>query len=201
MQALVVDRSDATANRLLGQLHWQQGQLAEAQQFFGRAVTLQPADSFFAQELGNYFLEAKSPAWAAEYYRSALSQDDKGRQSLLLGYGKVLYELKRWSDAEKVIDVGHTAFPNDAQFPLMRGNIALEQHEWDTAATWLTRAVALTPSLADAHYGLARAAEGRQQLPQAVEHLRQALRYNPYHRQALELLHRLQSEAAALASR
>ncbi|MBI3997103.1 MAG: fused MFS/spermidine synthase [Candidatus Omnitrophica bacterium] len=201
MQVLAVDPSDATANRLLGRLHWQQGQLQEARPFYQQAVATHPADTFFAQELGSYYLAAELPAWAAEYYRSALSQDSKGRRSLLLGYSKVLSDLKRWDDAEKVAELGSTAFPDNAQFPLMRGNMALEQHEWDAAVTWLTRALILTPSLADAHYGLARAAEGRQQLPQAVEHLKHALRYDSYHRQALELLHRLQSEAAARASR
>ncbi len=191
MKAVQFAPSNAKACRLLGRLHWQQRKPAEAQQWYERSASLQAPDAALAEEIGNCLRENGWLAWTAEYYRSSVSQGGGGRPALMIAYAQVLKELKQWGPAEQVMRFGVEAFPQEAAFPLLLGETFLDQERWLDAVPWFRRALALAPRQAEAYYGLGRVAVSQGKREQAVTLLRESLRYNPYHREALTLLQEL----------
>lgn len=177
--------------RWLARIHWQQQQLAEAQRLFQQAASLKAPDGPFAEEIGHCFKEAKQPRWASEYFRSALSQDGGERSVLVYAYAAVLNDLKSWAAAEQVLKFGMAQFPTEAAFPLLLGDVLLAQQRILDAEAVFRQALSLAPRSFEAYYGLGRIALDQGQVKHAVRWLEQGLRFNPYHREALALLHQI----------
>jgi spermidine synthase len=138
---------------------------------------------------------------AAEYLRSALSQRWDSRSEVLLAYAEALRRLRAWEAAEQVLRAGVSAFPEERQFPLLLGDLLLDQERWLEAEPWFRRVVQLTPDSGAASYGLGRIAAKLGRREEAMRWLRQAAHHQPYHRQALRRLHRLQSTPAPTDAR
>ena len=126
-----------------------------------------------------------------------MSQGGGSRAPVVVDYARALKGLSAWGEAERVARFGVTEFPTESAFPLVLGETFLEQARWLEAQPWFQRALTLAPASAEAHYGLGRVALGQGRRAEAIRHLQRAAQYNPYHREALELLDRLQQAAAA----
>lgn len=192
--------SNQEAVRLLARLRWQQRQLEEAGQLYEQAARLKPPDGLFAEELGNYLRETKQLLLAAECYRSAVSQGGGSRRALLSAYAAVLKELRSWQDMQAVLQFGIRAFPKEAAFPLLLGEALLDQGRPLDAEPLFRQALTVAPGSTQAYYGLGRVALGNGHAEGAERYLKLGLRYDPYHREALELLHRLHQEQRGPAS-
>ncbi|MBI4003592.1 MAG: fused MFS/spermidine synthase [Candidatus Omnitrophica bacterium] len=190
-QAAALAPDDPKPYRLLARLHWQQQQRQLAQQFYLQAASLEVPDSAFAEELGDCWKEDHY-AVAAEFYRSAMSQDGGGRPALVGDYAEVLTKMRSWTAAEHVLTFGVRAFPEDAGFPEKLGEAWLAQGRTLDAESSFQRALAVAPGTAQAYYGLARIALSQGRSEQALQYLRTGLRYDPYHRDALALMQRIQ---------
>ncbi len=186
--AFELDPANAKAVGLLARIAWQGGQLDEAKRLYDQAARVKPPDGKQAFEIAACLKQAGELPWSAEYYRSALSQEAVPHATPLIAYASALKDLKAWEGAEQVIRVGMAEFPAEVAFPLLLGQTLLEQARWRDAEPWLQRALALQAASPEAYYGLGRIALGEQRRGQAVRHLKRALQYDPYHRNALELL-------------
>jgi superkiller protein 3 len=196
MQTIQRDPGNIEAYRLLARLHWQQGQLQEAQRFYEQAASLQAPEGNFAEELGDFLRARRELVRAAEYYRSSVSQEGGSRPALLIAYAQVLKDLRLWETADQVLRFGMSAFPTVAAFPLLLGEALLEQERWLDAAPMFEQALAIAPKSAEAYYGLGRVTFGLGQPKEAVRYLERALQYNSYHREALKLFQQLQGQGA-----
>jgi len=184
----------AAPYRVLARMYWQQKKLEDAQRFYEQAARLEPPDGLIAEEIGRCFKESRQFPWAAEYFRSAVSQDGGSRSDLVLAYAEVLTELKSRAAAEQVLRFGMASFPANGSFALRLGEALMEQGRQPEAETCFRQALAVAPRSVEAYYGLGRIALGRGEVTQAVRYLRYGLRFNPYHREALELLEKLQHQ-------
>ncbi len=183
--------ADPEAYRWLGRLHLRQGQLGQAQRFYEQGARLRVPDGLFAEELGDCMRAAGRLKAAAEYYRSAVSLDGGERLPLVLAYTQVLKDLKQWQEAQVLLQFGRRTFPQQAVLPELLGQVFIEEGQWQEAESAFRQAIALNPKSAQAYYGLARIAISRGDTAQALRSVRRGLRYLPYHREALELLHQL----------
>ena len=184
----------AAPYRALARMYWQQKKLEEARRFYELAARLEPPDGLFAEEIGKCLKEGHQLNWAAEYFRSAISQEGGSRSGLVLAYAQVLKDLKWWAAAEQVARFGMGAFPTNGSFALLLGDLLMEQGRQPEAEMVFRQALAVAPKSVEAYYGLGRIALGRGEVTQAVRYLRHGLRFNPYHREALELLDKLQHQ-------
>jgi spermidine synthase len=193
-KAAQVDPANVKAYHLLARLRWQQGELQEAQRFYEQAASLKAPDGPLAEEIGHCLREVRQFAWAAEYYRSSMSQGGGGRATLVIAYAQALKALQSWEAAEQVLRFGMVTFPGDASFSLLFGETLLDQERWLDAVPLFQRTLTVAPGNAEAYYGLGHIALGLGQTQEAIRYLKRGLQYNPYHREALRLLHRAQHQ-------
>jgi spermidine synthase len=192
LSALALEPSHLRAHRLLAQLEQAEGRRDEARARYEQAALLGPPDREFAAELAAFYGTTGQLPLAVEYYRSAVSQGAGDDPSLLRRYGAALLELKSWEAAEQVLRHAAGRFGSQGAFASFLGQALAEQARWEEAVAWFTLAAELLPRNAEAQFGLGRAALALGDAPRAVRHLRQALRYEPYHHKALQLLSRVQ---------
>jgi spermidine synthase len=190
-QAAALAPDDPKPYRALAQLHWQQQQRRLAQRFYLQAASLEVPDSAFAEELGDCWKEDHDVV-AAEFYRSAISQGGGDRPALVGAYAEVLTEMQSWAAAEHVLTFGIHTFPAQAMFAAKLGEVRLSQGRTLDAESLFRQALAIAPGDTQAYYGLARIALSHGQEEQALQYLRAGLRYDPYHREALALMQRIQ---------
>lgn len=195
-KVIQLDPENITAYHQLGRLHWQQGDLEGAEQFYTKVAQLSPPDSDLAQELGNYFGQHAKPREAAEYFRSSLSQGGGERPDLLVAYTDALRTLRAWDIAERVGRLGISAFPSQAAFPLLLGQIFADQGRWPEAEPFFRQVISLVPKSVEGYYELGRTVLAQGRWDEAVRHLTRATQYNPYHREALTLLQQMKGDAS-----
>ncbi len=106
---------------------------------------------------------------------------------LLFRFADALILAKRFERAIEVIEPS----PVEVYPPMIRGRVAFEQGDFETALQELNRAALLWPENAPTRYYLARAAESVGDFDRAVEEYRQAIRSEPSLLPARERLVRL----------
>ncbi len=179
--------------RALGKLYWRQQQLDAAQQAYEHAARLQPPDAQFAEEMGYFMRQRQQFLWAAEYFRSALAQGSGEQPEVMAVYAQVLKELAQPVAMEQVLRVGMNRFAHEATFPLLLGDLLLEQKRGREAQPLFERALALAPKRVRAYYGLARLAVAEGRAEEAIRYLKTGLQYQPYDRELLQLLHQVET--------
>jgi len=190
--AIQADPAHIEVYRLLATLHWEQGQLPEAQGFYEQALRLRAPDGAFAAEFGRFLQAVGQLPLAVEYYRSALSQGGEDQAPLLRAYSEALMELNSWDLAEQALRVAAAAFPSDGSFPLLLGKALLGQGLWRDAEPWFRQAASAAPGTAEAYVGLGRVALARGDGARAAQWFRRALAYAPYHHETAYLLYEMQ---------
>lgn len=106
---------------------------------------------------------------------------------LRLRYADALILAERYDDAIAIAN----ETPVEVHAPMLRGRIAFERGDYETALTELDRAAVLWPNNAPTRYYLARTSEGLGDFDRAVEEYRQAMRSDPTLLAARERLVRL----------
>ena len=193
-KAMALDPGNARPYQLLGRLNWQQKRLTEAQAFYQRAAGVRAPNGPDAEEIGRCFLEAHQFLWAAEYYRSAISQGPQVSRGFLLSYVNVLKELHLSAAQEQAIRLGVQQFPSEGVFLYSLGEFLISQGREQEAEPVFRKVVAVAPSSPEGYYGLGRIAMRNGRHEQAMRLLQRGLLFNPYDRKALVLLHQLQQE-------
>lgn len=203
--AIMSDPTHPEAYRLLGRLYWQARMFPEALDEYLHAAKLKTPDHALSEELGRFYQDIATTAlehseqkstWlslAAECFRSSLSQTNQiDRVALMKSYATVLQDLKQWKMAEQVLIFATRHFPDHVDFPLRLGQVLLEEQRRVEAVDWFKRTLSLNPQNAAAYFGLGRVALADDKLDLAIQHLRRALRYDPYYLDASQLLEALQ---------
>ena len=182
-----LDPARRESYRLLGQLHWRQQQLTQAEQWYKRAAIGAPPDAALAEEIGNCLLANAHPALAAEFFRSAVSQSDDDQPRVMTAFADALRQAGQAGESQAILEQMVAHDPDAALFVLL-GQVQVAQRQWAPAIASFRHGLALAPYNADAYYGAAQAAIGQGRRPDAIRFLRMAVRYQPYHQHALELL-------------
>ena len=193
-RAIQLPDAKVEAYRLLARLNRIQHRGEEAQRFYEEMARVKAPDGDMAQEVGDCLRENKHLALAAEYYRSAISQGQGDQVLLLIAYAKVLKELKSWAAVHEVLAFAAKQFPDDPGIPLGRGEVLLDQERWIDAVPYFDRVLKAVPNSTEAYYGLARIAMQQGRARETARLLRRGLQYNPYHKDSLELLDRIERE-------
>jgi tetratricopeptide (TPR) repeat protein len=180
------------AHQRLARLLWSQGQRDAALKAYERAASIKTTDGPFAEELGNVLRQAKRSLEAAEYFRSALSQGATVPAALLLALAETLKELKRYEEAERVLAIAVDHHADVGAFPILLGQVELEQGRWAEAKRLFEQALAKSPNIPEAYFGLGRIAFDQGDLKAARRLLTVGLRHDPYNTKALETLQAVQ---------
>ncbi len=180
--------------RALGKLNWLQGKSDDASTWYLTAASLKAPDSQLAEEIGDFFRHQKDLGWAAEFYRSAISQDGGSRAALVFALAEVLKELGKVDEARRAAQYGMSAFPDEAAFAQIMGEIDLDEGKTQEAAILFDRAMKLKPGIPEPRYGLAKVAVVSGAKDLAKHLLQEATRYKPFHQPSLELLDKLNRE-------
>jgi spermidine synthase len=191
-ESLRLDPTLATPYQLLARISLGNGQVEAAAASYRQAARRKIPDSPLAEEIGNCLHRGREWSESAEYYRSAISQGGGERQELIAAYAEVLSELKDDAMTEQALEFGISRFPNDPRFPFRLGTWLSSHGRAQEAQPLFEQALLLQPTLADAHVALGRLAAQAGDTTRAVRHLKDGLRYDPYHHEALELLYQLQ---------
>jgi spermidine synthase len=192
-RAARADGADVEALRDAARLHWQQEAYAAAEQLYLQAAAVRSPDKDLAAELGRFYQQTKRSRMAAECFRSAVSQG-AGEQPALLGeYAAVLRELGELPQAEQALRLALQRADASADLWVRLGELLLSQQRTGEARECFAAALRHGPSAA-AHYGLAQAALQAGKPEAVLRHIKQTLRYDPYHREALELMARLNED-------
>jgi tetratricopeptide (TPR) repeat protein len=91
-----------------------------------------------------------------ERHLRRLRQQHPDELRLLLPYAAVGRILGRLNEAQQMLDDYLAAHPHDVAALLERGNLALDQQDYDAAVRWLRQAQGLAPNEPRTNFGLAR---------------------------------------------
>jgi tetratricopeptide (TPR) repeat protein len=139
-------------------------------------------------ELAGFLLERDRVEDGLEAYERALALlGEDASAELLFRFADALILAKRYERALEVIDPS----PVEVYPPMIRGRVAFERGDFETALSELDRAALLWPDNGPTRYYLARAAESVGDFDRAVEEYRQAIRSEPSMLPARERLVRL----------
>mgnify|MGYP002635287435 CR=1 FL=1 len=100
---------------------------------------------------------------------------DQASADLRFRYADALILAERYDEAASIAD----GTPIEVHGPMLRGRIAFERGNYETAFEELERAALLWPNNAPTRYYLGRTSEGRGDFDRAVEEYRQAMRSDP----------------------
>ena len=193
-RALELDPHDARAQALMGRLQTAYGRPDDAQRAYEASAAARAPEGPLAVEIGDFFRGRQQFRWAAEWYRSAISQRDGVPASTIASFAEASVSAHDWPAVIAAARVGMSNFPWDATFPLVLGRAAAARDLDSQAAAWFAKALTVAPNLPEAYYQLGRIAAARGASREAIRQLRRGLQYDPYHREALQLLHRLQTQ-------
>lgn len=112
---------------------------------------------------------------------------DQASADLRFRYADALILAGRYDEAVSIAD----GTPIEVHGPMLRGRVAFERGDYETAFGELARAALMWPNNAPTRYYLARTSEGRGDFDRAVEEYRQAMRSDPALSAARERLVRL----------
>ncbi len=170
--------------RLEGITHLWAGQPSQAVAALERAAALEgPQASPVTQIwLGDAYQAMNQP-------QSAIRAWDRAGGARLLGHkGEELRQAGQLAAATAVFEAMIRLYPDAAAGYAGLGQVAVDRHDWPTAETRFTRALALDPGLAQAHTGLAMALIQQGRYQDARSHLERAIALKPEGLQAYLLL-------------
>ena len=124
-------------------------------------------------DLGGYLIEQGRTAEGLDAFDAGIELlGDNASPELLFRQAEALILEKRYDEA---IEIANKT-PIEVHAPMIRGRVAFERGEYETAIEELDRAALLWPDNAPIRYYLARAAEGLGEFDRAIEEYRQAIR-------------------------
>jgi predicted Zn-dependent protease len=150
---LAIDPDSGYALRRRAWIFAQSGQQDRAEADFRRAVEIDPEDRVARQGLAQILLGIRrnGKEAAEQYERLWQVQQD---QTVLVGLARSWRLLNRHAEARQLLDGWLVNHPQDALILAERGQFALDDQAMDEAASFLRRAVALSPYLDEANHAL-----------------------------------------------
>jgi len=134
-------------------------------------------------------------AEAAEYFRSALSQEERDPQPILLGLAEALSQLGRWAEAERALAIALRAEDLDVRGWLLLAEVLRGQGRLDEVRGALEQALRSDPTSWKAAVELGKLAMGRGDPRGARYYFEAALWHDPYNVEALDGLKALKEAA------
>ena len=183
-QAIRLDPAQESNFLDLGQILLANGSLPAALALARRTVQAFPDSSSAYVLKGETELKVSQFTDAIDSYSAALRLDPASAAAAL-GLAKAQFGAGRIKDATASFEAGTRKFPRDARFPLQYALALLKEadtgnaHAGALAGQLLKSALALDPSLAEAHYQLGVIALNRGQDAEALAHLRAAAKLDP----------------------
>ena len=139
-------------------------------------------------DLGGYLIEHGRVAEGLEAFDEGIEiLGDSASPALLFRQAEALILEERYDEA---IEIANKT-PIEVHGPMIRGRVAFERGEYETAMEELDQAAVLWPDNAPVRYYLARSAEGLGDFDRAIEEYRQAMRSDATLAAARERLIRL----------
>ena len=177
------------ALNLLGSLHQDVGQTADADRLFREAIRHQPDLAPLHENLAGV-LEAEGRFDEALFEFDAAVRLDPQSAGARFGKAAALAALARFTEAQSEGQTAVKLSPNHAAAWELLGNLAARQARWAEASGHFQKALAAQPGLARAELGLGTVLAAQRDLAGARQHLeRAAAAADPAVRQeALELL-------------
>jgi tetratricopeptide (TPR) repeat protein len=124
------------------------GQPRAASRLFQEATTLSPADPRAHTAWGELFLGKHDPAVAAESFRDALKSDE-GWVPAFIGLARTLADSDT-AQARAILQQALTRNPASVDARLLLAELALDERNFEDAASEIDRALAVNPSSLDA---------------------------------------------------
>jgi uncharacterized protein (TIGR02466 family) len=170
---LAANPAHPTALQLLGLLHSQRGEYADAIGYMQESLRQFPQQAEVANNLGNALTRSGRLEEAMEYYTSAVE--------LSPGYADAWKNLGLCHlQQDQLVDAGASLRhcleiqPGDAAAWLGLGNVYRRRNDVDSAIKCLEQALALKPDYAEAHHNLGVCLRLKQRPADAIEHYRTA---------------------------
>ena len=182
--AIAADSRMARAHFALGYTLSEQGRPLEAIPALKTCLALDPNDLDALYVLGTLYVGQGSPTLAIPLFEAVLERDPKhafATADLCLAQ----VQLGVLEGAETVVQRGLDANPSAAHLHFLQGNLKLSRHYAEQASRCFERAVALDPTLAEAHHNLGLARQSLGLNAEALNSQDLALRYRPLYPAAL----------------
>lgn len=203
LQAALKTRPDyAPAWANLGRLHLAMDMAYTAAGELKKSNELKPGDVEVLCDLGEAYLRTLNYRGCEAAYREAIERKPDHVRAYV-GMGLVLQEKGMYDDALQFLSKAEKLDPEDPSVLATLGQIHLKKGTttgaWDTADSYLRRAVEKDPTLGDAWVGLGNILLMRGKPKEALEPLTRAIQVSPGHMAALNLLERALRRSGRIA--
>jgi protein O-mannosyl-transferase len=142
--ALAVTQNNIVACNKLGSFYSRQGRLAEAMDYFARALQINPDDPNVLYDLGNAFARLGDWDNAISSYRHAL-QVTPDQADILNNLGFALATKKRFADAVACFEAALKLNPDSASTHNNLAAVLFNEHRLDEAVQHYREALRITP--------------------------------------------------------
>lgn len=182
------DPQNASAQLELGTVALAAGDFEAGIAGLQKAVDMAPEFREARQRLARALAAAGRLDEAIPHQRKAVELDPRDPAGHL-GLARGLLEAGRPAEARQAVDQLLELAPGDLDGLILRGRIAAAQGDPETAEADFSRVAGLTSATADqkarGEFNLALLRQAQSRIPEAIERYRQALAFDPQHREAL----------------
>ncbi len=176
--AVKLDPNHPDANRILGDIYFDQDLYAQARPHYETAIKSNPSDPQLFRNLGTILVHAKEYDKALTYFDRAL-QIKPDWPEVLTAQGTVYFQQKRFKDANEVLRKSLSLKAAQADPHYVLGDIARWQGKEAEAMAEYYNALRIKPDHLDAHYRLGLWFLKQQRNGEAIRHFKVALRSDP----------------------
>ena len=174
----------------LGRLHFLNGDVERAVEFFDRAIAASPALPQAHHNLGTVRLAQRNAEGAEAHFRRALEEWPDFAEAHY-GLGEALEARGESEDALRRYRRAVSVKPDFALAHFRLGNLLARTDDSDTAVHHYEAAIAAAPEFVPAHFNRAAVLARQGKTDQAATALERLLQLEPDHREARELLSRI----------
>ena len=192
-EAVQMMPSDARPYYHLGKVYASMGRMAEARDYMGRAMALNPNYRPFAYvTLGIAMARDETYEAAAEYFEKALDADP-GLCIAIYNLGLCQYNLERYEDATETMIRASEVCRDDVAVMVSVSRVLIELGETDRGIALGRAALELNPRVPEALYAVGLGYEAKGQYSEAALFFERALEYMPSSKELRNKLEDLRS--------
>jgi Flp pilus assembly protein TadD len=178
LHAMAVTQNNVVACNKLGSFYSRQGRLAEAMEYYFKALQINPDDPDVLYDLGNAYAQRGDWDNAIRSYRHAL-QVTPDQADLLNNLGFALVAKKQYAEAVANFEAALKLDPDSASAHNNLATVLFIQHHYNEAAQHFREATRLTPDDPQVCANLGDALVKQGQTAEAVRCYQEALRLKP----------------------
>jgi tetratricopeptide (TPR) repeat protein len=171
---------DPDVLHLLGIIHYQLGNLANAIEYIEKSTGLNPTDAYAYFNLGNIYRDSGQPEQAVRNYRKALQLNPEMDDA----YNNMGLALRDEGQTEEAVSCFEQAIqinPEQADTYNNLGITLQSLEKLDEAIQWYHKALRIHPDYVNAHFNLGRALQQKERLGDAIDCFREVIRLTPEH--------------------